>query len=259
MLICAILCTAIPIGAMIIIKVKNKEVKLSSFFIGSGVFIIFALILEQLLHSVMLPLISGSTAAYVIYGTLAAGVFEESGRFIAFKTVLKKADRKNAVMFGLGHGGTEAIILVGLTMFSYAATAVMTNSLGLEKMAELSSAGNAETAELLRIQLEALSSFGIANVLLNTLERLLAITFHTAASVMVFEAARVREKRFLYPLCILLHALLNVPAALYQRGVLTMGMIYPIMIVITAAVVFLAVRSYRRTAAVSAEVTADGR
>lgn len=247
MLICAILCTAIPIGAMIIFKVKNKEVKLSSFFIGGGVFIIFALILEQLLHSVMLPFVSGSTAAYVIYSTLAAGVFEESVRFIAFKTVLKKADRKNAVMFGLGHGGTEAIILVGLTMFSYAFTAIKANAM---------ETGNAmavapEANELLRIKLVSLSLFGIV--------KLLTLVFHTAASVMVFEAARVREKGFLYPLCILLHALLNVPAALYQRSVLTMGMIYPIMIVITAAVVFLAVRSYRRTAAVSAEVKADGR
>ncbi len=246
MLICAILCTAIPIGAMIIFKVKNKEVKLSSFFIGGGVFIIFALILEQLLHSVMLPFVSGSTAAYVIYGTLAAGVFEESGRFITFKTVLKKADRKNAVMFGLGHGGTEAIILVGLTMFSYAFTAIKANAMETANAMAVAPAAN----ELLRIKLVSLSSFGIV--------KLLTLVFHTAASVMVFEAARVREKRFLYPLCILLHALLNVPAALYQRGVLTMGMIYPIMIVITAAVVFLAVRSYRRTAAVSAEVTADG-
>ena len=59
--ICGGLCTVLPFVAMAVFKAKNKDVKISSFFIGCGVFILFALILEQLLHTVMLPLVGKST------------------------------------------------------------------------------------------------------------------------------------------------------------------------------------------------------
>lgn len=79
------------------------------------------------------------------------------------------------------------------------------------------------------------------------------MAFHTAMSVMVFESARVKGKRFLFPVCIVFHAVLDIPAVLYQRQVIPLYAVYPIIIVITAAAVYFAVKSYRRTKAVCAE------
>ena len=248
MFICCLLCIIIPIGAMIIYKKKNKDVRISSFFIGGAVFILFALVLEQIMHYFMLPAVSGSTVAYVFYRAFAAGIFEETGRLAAFKTVMKKQnDPKEAVMYGLGHGGTEAILLAGLSMLSSVVTAVMTNQMGVEAIVSLSSGGNTETAELVRSQLETLAAVGTGTMLLSVLERIIAITFHTAMSVMVFESARVKGKGFLFPVCIVFHAVLDIPAALYQRQVIPLYAVYPIIIVITAAAVYFAVRSYKRT------------
>ena len=71
--------------------------------------------------------------------------------------------------------------------------------------------------------------------------------FHTAMSVIVFESARVKGKLWLFPVSILLHAVCDLPAALYQRQVIPMWAVYPIMAVITAGIVWLAVRSFGRT------------
>lgn len=254
MLICSLLCIIIPIVAMIIYKIKNKDVRISSFFIGGAVFFLFALVLEQIMHYFMLPVVSGSTVAYVFYGAFAAGIFEETGRFVTFKTVMKQRnDPKEAVMYGLGHGGTEAILLAGLSMLGSAVTAIMTNQMGLDAMISLSSGGNAETAEALRTQLETLAAVGTGTMLLSVLERIIAMTFHTAMSVIVFESARGNGKGLLFPACILFHAALDIPAVLYQREVIPLYALYPIITVITAAAVWFAVKSYKRTKAVCTE------
>lgn len=129
-----ILAILIPIAALIIFKLKNKDVKLRYFFIGAAAFVVFALILEQILHYFMLSTIQNSGIVfYTLYGALCAGIFEETGRFLAFKLFCKKEnDPRASIMYGLGHGGVEAIVLVGITLISYAVTAVTVNALGTE-------------------------------------------------------------------------------------------------------------------------------
>ena len=44
-----------------------------------------------------------------------AALFEETGRYIAFRIFLKNhTERETAVSYGLGHGGIECIIVLGL-------------------------------------------------------------------------------------------------------------------------------------------------
>lgn len=242
-----LLCIAVPVAAAIIFKRKNKDTPVSAFFIGCVVFVVFALILEQILHFVMLPIVSSSTAAYTVYGALAAGVFEESGRFIAFKTVMKKqTNPQSAVMYGLGHGGAEAILLAGLSFISMAISAVVINASGgidayIGLIAESSS-----QAETLSQQLAPIMQITIATAALSLFERIVTISFHTAVSVMVFESARIKGRVWLFTVCILLHALVDVPAALYQCGALPIAAVYLVITVLTAGTVYAAARSYKR-------------
>lgn len=242
-----LLCIIIPVLSLIIYKIRNKDISVLSFFIGCGVFLLFALVLEQLLHIVMLPLVQNSAVLYTVYGALAAGVFEETGRFAAFKTVMKKqTDPRASVMYGLGHGGFEAIVLVGVNMLSYFAMGLMTNALGVEEVARLTSGGDTMTFLGVMQQLDALSKTTISLGLISVFERVIAMTFHTAISVLVFEAARVKGRVWLYPAAILLHALLDVPAALYQRQVVGLPVCYVIMTIFTGIMVFSAVCSFKR-------------
>ena len=51
-----LLAIIIPIAAIIVYKRRRKDAWLISALIGAGTFLVFALILEQILHTVMLPL-----------------------------------------------------------------------------------------------------------------------------------------------------------------------------------------------------------
>ena len=242
-----ILSAAIPAVYALIFKSKVKTAPLSALFVGAGVFIIFALLLEQLLHAVMLPLVSNSDIAYIIYGALAAGIFEETGRFLAFKTVLKKQDSpKAAVMYGIGHGGCESVMILGMTMVSGVVITVMVNSIGIDELIKLAAAGNPELEQAARAQIETFASFGIVNMAVSLFERAMMIVLHIALSVLVFESARVKGRAWLYPVCILVHAACDIPAAMYQRGILELAAVYILMAAMTAAAAVLAVRSYKR-------------
>lgn len=240
-----ILAILIPIAAVIIFKLKNKAVKLRYFFIGAGTFIVFALILEQVLHYFMLPTIQSSgTAFYVLYGVLCAGIFEETGRFFAFKLFCKKEnDPRASIMYGLGHGGTEAIILVGVTMISYAVTALTINAFGTEAIFGALPADQRLTAEM---QIAELARFDMTGALLSLAERVLAIVLHTSLSVVVFASIKMKGKLWLYPAAIALHALFDVPAALYQRGVIaSTGVLELLLLAADIVLVFVTVKIYK--------------
>lgn len=229
----------IPISAAVIFKLKNRQVWLPSVFIGAGTILVFALILEQLLHAVMLPIVKDNAFLYIVYGALAAGVFEETGRFAAYKTLMRKHySTKNAVYMGIGHGGTEAIILVGINFISYAVIALTVNAVGAEQFIQMSTNGNAELAETLGQQLDAIAAVDFVSVLPALYERVIAMVCHVCMSVIVYKAASQRGKFWLYPTAIALHALLDAPAAMYQTGIITsIPVVYAIMTVFAAAVV----------------------
>ena len=47
---------------------------------------------------------------------LFPGLFEETGRLVAFNTVLKKRkNRETSISYGIGHGGFEVILILGIT------------------------------------------------------------------------------------------------------------------------------------------------
>lgn len=243
--VCGTLSIIIPIAAGVIFKVKNKTVPFSAFFIGAAAFFLFALVLEQLLHLVMLPIVSGKPVLYIIYGALAAGVFEETARLTAYKTVMKKSrDPRSAILYGLGHGGCEAILIAGVNLITLCVCAAMVNSMGFESFIALSSEGNAEYAEALRTQMTGLVGFGFTEGMLQLFERLAAITLHTALSVIMF--GTLRGKMRYYPICILIHALADVPSAMYQVGLMPLPLTYVFLFISIPLTVWFAVRQYKK-------------
>lgn len=238
----ALLGIGIPLAAAVIFKLKRRNTWLPSVFIGAATFFVFAMILEQLLHSIMLPIVSGNTAAYCIYGILAAGIFEETGRFVAYKILMKKhLSTDNAIYMGIGHGGFEALLLLGLNMFSYFIIALVSTVTGSTDL--FTSQVPPEMAETFKSQLEAISQVGISNVLLSMFERLIAMTLHICMSVWVYEAVARKGKLWLYPAAIAAHALFDLSAVLYQTGVLTsLSAVYIPMTIFTGVIVFATVK-----------------
>ena len=83
-------------------------------------------LLEQVLHYAFLisdnavsRAIAANPGLYVLYAGLAAGLFEETGRFMAFKYLLRRSGgRETAVSYGLGHGGYECLAVSGAAALS---------------------------------------------------------------------------------------------------------------------------------------------
>ena len=83
MVISLLLSVVLPIFLGIFIYKKTKA-WVPAFFIGCGIFVGFAMILEQICHAIVLT-VTGSAIRdniwlYAIYGGLAAALFEECGR-----------------------------------------------------------------------------------------------------------------------------------------------------------------------------------
>ena len=195
---------ALPIGLMFFFWRKGG--KWTSFLVGAAVFILFAMILESILHNVVFltPLwdvLQGNIWLYGLYGGLAAGVFEETGRFLAFKLFLKQArDPITALSYGAGHGGAEAILMVSLTMVNNLVLAATVSSGILTDPAILELAAQ-------------LAATPAGTFLWAALERVSAVTLHLSLSVLVFAAVRLPGKMWLFPAAILIHAALDFMAA----------------------------------------------
>ena len=107
---------------------------------------------------------------------LSAGVFEEIGRWIAMRLFMKEFTFKNGLIFGMGHGGFEAFILVGLP-----------------------------------IVISYLPLIQSMDLYLSAVERLSAMTVHICFSVIVLVG--VKNKKFQYCLLsIFLHGVVNFAA-----------------------------------------------
>ena len=212
MALAALFCFAMPV--LLLIYYRKKGADILPFFIGCLVFVMFALILEPLMHQLVLKVlpvgktILGNTLLYALYGGLAAGVFEETGRFLAFMTVLKKklGNDRNALMYGAGHGGIEAILTLGLAYMGNIVMSVLINA-GQTDM--LTATATGEAAEQLKAVLDSLVTTAPWTYLLAIVERTLAITTHICLSVLVFFAVKKPDKGWLFPTAILLHAALD--------------------------------------------------
>ena len=72
---------------------------------------------------------------YSLYGGLMAGIFEETGRYFSFKWFLKKENRiQDGVSYGIGHGGIEAMLIVGTTYLNNLIFSILINQGWIEKL-----------------------------------------------------------------------------------------------------------------------------
>ncbi len=218
----------LPLALLLIFRKRfNSPVK--NFFIGCAVFILFALGLENILHAIVLTgslgeRVMSNTPLYIIYGSLAAGIFEELGRFTAFKTVMRKSERiEDSLMYGAGHGGVEVLLLLGLSMVNNLIYAVLINTGNYDMLyAGIVSAGDAAQGAAAQLDTvkDALISTEPYNFLVAIVERIGAVTVHIALSVLVYAASRDRKRLWLLPVSIVLHALVNgIAVTLSQLGV----------------------------------------
>lgn len=220
----------VPVVIAIIWKVKKKE-RFTTILVGAATFLLFAIILEKPLQNLLiLPdhavsgFLNSRPVLWALVVALFPGVFEETGRFVAFKTVLKnRKNRETSIAYGIGHGGFEVIFILGLTYITYIGYAVMINSGTFISVVNQVLSQAPDQAEQVYALVSTITSFSVSDLALGLFERVFAVMFHIGASIIVFYACKEKKKIWLYPLAILLHTVLDLIAALNMRKVIELS------------------------------------
>lgn len=183
----------VPLGGFIYLCVRKRHLLVPS-LLGALTFFVFQMLTRIPLIQILSTqpwYLAFARARPIVYsfliGGLSAGVFEELGRLAVMLLLMKKyRSWADGAAHGLGHGGFEALMLVGLN-----------------------------TAVALALQPDALFSQGAFALFLGGVERISAMLFHLGASVLVMRG--IQTKRYWTVLVsILLHTLFNGPIALFQ-------------------------------------------
>ena len=118
----------------------------------------------------------------VVFGILAglsAGLFEEGALFLVYRLWLSDLKRwKEAVLFGAGHGGVEAMLLGGLALYAFFQAMAYRDA----NLAELVPPGQLELA---RAQVDAYWSAPWYAAMLGAVERAFAVLIQISLSVPV--------------------------------------------------------------------------
>jgi len=255
-----VLMIAVPAVFFICWRRKHKEqTRISWLIAGAAGFIISARVLELGMHYLCIVadnpvsrFINGNTAAFVLYGVVMAGVFEECGRYIILKHIMKKnRTRENAVLYGIGHGGIEILAVLLPSIITWLVIAVLFSS-GSKEDALRTLNITEETAASALPAVEAAASFGWPLMAAHVVERLIAMFLHIGLTVIVFYGVCSMKKAYL-PLAVILHMLADTFPALYQRSIVPLWAVEVWGAVWTAVIVFIALKLYRKHSVSSSE------
>ena len=251
LIITVILMIAIPFCFFLCWRRKHKEqTKIRWLIAGAVGFIVSARVLELGVHYLCIiadnpvsRFINGNSAAFVLYGILVAGVFEECGRYVILKYVMKKdRTRENAVLYGIGHGGIEILAVLLPGMIIYLAIAVLYSQGDTENALRALNITE-ETAAAALPSVQAAAIFDYTAMAMNVIERMLAMSLHIGLTVIVYYGV-VNARKICLPLAIMLHMLMDTFPALYQRGLVPLWAVEVWAAVWAVIVVFLAVKLY---------------
>ncbi len=245
---------ALPVGLCAWLRIRKKA-DLPPFFIGCAVMVLFAFVLERAVHGLVLGSPAGVSIQnnvwlYSLYGGFMAGLFEETGRFAAFKTVLRRYRERdvNALMYGAGHGGLEAVVILGITSVNNLIYSILLNT---GRSALLTAPLSGDMLAQVEAAFTSLATFPSWQFLLGAVERIFAVGLHIALSVPVWFAAKKKGCGLLYPLAVLLHALVDAVTVMLSRSGVSVLIVEGSVGVLTVLTALIAAVVWRRNAAVS--------
>lgn len=216
----ALVMTLIPLGGIAFFKFKYHGF-IGNAIIGMCAFFLAVFFVESMAHSLILSSPIGNAilsngVLYAAYGGLMAAIFEEGARFLIFRFIGKRFNSiSDALMYGIGHGGMEMLIIGALNMVS---NAMILQAIANNDLASVT--GDAQMTEELMLSIQALAATPAMMYVLSLVERILAFALHIVLSVIVF--AGVSQKKWsLFAVAMLAHFTVDFFAGLYSTNVLT--------------------------------------
>ncbi len=202
MFISLVLSFVIP-GLLVFYLYKRYKCSFRPLLVGALTWIVFARILEAILHQIVLGSsigtpIQNNLLYYALYGAAAAAIFEEFGRLLVMKTALKNEfnNDRNGLMYGAGHGGIEMIVLLGLSMVNNLMYSSRINKHALESLLEAAKRLPEEQGAAAFQSLHALTDTASGLFLLGLVERIPALVLQVAMSALVWKAVKTQKNGY---------------------------------------------------------------
>lgn len=236
----------IMIGAPILVAIyigRRVERPWRLFFIGGAAFVLAQIFHFPFNSFVLNPIMrqfnftAASTGINLVMWAvllgLSAGIFEGVAHYLALRYWAKEERSwNNAMMYGIGHGGTEAVLLGILAAINTIVFIALRNL-------DLASLLPADQVEAFAAQSDAFWALPWYGAMLGGVERIWAIIIHLGATVLVFQAIRRKNIGWLF-LGIGLHALFDGVAvyAAVNWGVYVTEAILGVLSIMTLVIIF---------------------
>ena len=209
----------LPILVLIVMGIKNKGKGIwSAWFLGAAGFFISQIVVRLPLLNILSGMASFQSFArehYFLYALLlafTAGLFELAGRFAAAKFLGKNRTFRRSLAAGLGHGGIESIVLVGLTYINNLVYLFLIQSGAFDAMIAQTEAMGVDSAQLIAVR-DTLLQVSAPLFLAAGVERVLTMVSHAAMSVIVCYGVAVKHPLPWMLLCLGMHTLLDTTVA----------------------------------------------
>ncbi len=184
-----------PIVAAIVYSVKNKGKGVwKAWLLGAAGFFVLQVLIRIPILNVLgtftwfQKFAENNYIVYCLILAMTAALFEVVARFAVAKLLQKNMNYQQGVAAGLGHGGIEAIILIGMTYVNNLLYAVMINSGAFDALYDPTmisfGAEGALNEQLYQIKTALIETPAYAFYLAGY-ERILCVLFHTATSLLV--------------------------------------------------------------------------
>ena len=218
---CLALAIIFNLGYPIVLAIiANRRLKVGWRYFGFGALIFFlfqiitrvpaVLVLQNLLAR-QLQASATFRFSWLVILSLTAGLFEEVGRYLGYRFLMKREEKtwNKAVMYGIGHGGLESMLLVGGLQIL-----TLINIFSLMYILTMNPAALSATqhAQVIR-QFAALNAQPSWSPLLSAWERLWTIPIQIALSVLVLQVFRRNHLGWLW-LAIFAHAVVDFTAVI---------------------------------------------
>lgn len=241
-------CVALPVGGFLWCRRRYGAVA-RPFFIGVLCFLVSQVLTRIPIVSVLLPrqawFVLLSSSNYLLYGlfmAFTAGLFEELGRYLCVRFLLKRnRGWGDAVSFGFGHGGFEAVVITGLSLVTYLIYCLMINN---GSFTAFVSVLPAEQSEAL---LALIGGMTIGDGLMGGAERVIAVALHVGMTVIVLRGFAVGKPGRYTLYAILVHTIVDFFAVILPVWGVTGWTMEAVFALMAAAVLLWALRMRTRT------------
>jgi uncharacterized membrane protein YhfC len=225
---------------------RRTAAPMRAFFYGALIFVVFQLVLRlpwQIPLAVWARAHPGVWLPVAVFSALTAGLFEEIGRWVGYRTLLRgDHSMRTGVMYGLGHGGIESVLVVG------------TNLIGLMIVWILVLHGEIADARVVDAVRAQIASLDLWTMLLTVVERASTLAIHVGLSLIVLQVFVRRQWRWL-AIAVAIHAVVDFTAVFLVHGAqLAAWLVEVVIAAAAAAILYLGLQLARR--AESAETIA---